>query len=99
MTTSVKHEEEFDEVEIGLPEKGVPMPRQGGFLGKLRRAVERLEVGMSLTLTHVTWKQEKYIRQRLPGVGRDLQSRYSIRVMDNARDRTGKRTLRVYRTE
>lgn len=84
-------------MEIGIPERGVPMPRQGGFLGKLRRAVERLEVGMSLTLTNVTWKQEKYIRQRLPSVGRDLNSKYSIRVMDKSRDRTVKRTLRVYR--
>lgn len=86
-------------MEIGLPERGVPMPRQGGFLGKLRQAVERLEVGMSLTLHHVSWKQEKYIRQRLPGVGRDLASRYSIRVMDKSRDRSAKRTLRVYRIE
>jgi hypothetical protein len=91
--------EGLDGIGIGLPERGVPMPRTGGFLGRLRRTLERLEIGMSATLINVTIKQERYIRQRMPTMGREMQAKYSVRVADRVRDRSGKRTLRVYRVE
>lgn len=82
------------------------MPSKSGFLRKLWRVLERLEVGMSLTLSNVTFTQEKYLRQRLPDVGKELGKelntgahRYSIRVLDNKRDRSAKRTLRIFRVE
>lgn len=89
----------LDDVGIGLPEKGVPLPRTGGFLGRLRRVLERLEVGMSATLVNVSLKQERYIRQRMPTLGREMEAKYSVRVADRVRDRSTKRTLRVYRVE
>jgi hypothetical protein len=84
---------------IGLPERGVPMPRSGGFLGRLRRTLERLEVGMSAQLLNVSIKQERYIRQRMPTIGREMDAKFSVRVADRVRDRSSKRTLRVYRVE
>lgn len=76
------------------------MPRVGGFLGRLRRTLERLEVGMSVQLLNVSEKQERYIRQRMPTLGTELQAKYSVRVASHLRDRgASKRTLRVYRTE
>jgi hypothetical protein len=89
----------LDDVGIGLPEKGVPMPRTGGFLGRLRRVLERLEVGMSAQLLNVSLKQERYIRQRMPTLAREMDAKYSVRVADRVRDRSSKRTLRVYRVE
>lgn len=101
MNTTVQQDEDtgLDSVAIGPIESGVPLPRIGGFLGRLRRTLERLEVGMSTTLLNVTLKQERYIRQRLPGIGRDLNAKYSLRVADHLRDRSGKRTLRCHRVE
>lgn len=87
----------LDEVQIGPIETGVPFPRTGGFLGRLRRGLERLEVGMSFTLLNVSLKQERYIRQRMPGLGKDFNAKYSVRVVDRIRDRSAKRTLRVHR--
>ena len=75
------------------------MPRMGGFLGRLRRTLERLECGMSAQLLNVSLKQEKYIRQRMPALGGELGAKYSVRVADHVRDRSAKRTLRVYRIE
>lgn len=92
-------EDNMSSIGIGAIESGVPLPRAGGFLGRLRRTLERLEVGMSTTVLNVTLKQEKYIRARLPVMGRSMQARYSVRVLDNKRDRSVKRTLRVYRIE
>jgi hypothetical protein len=86
-------------VGIGLPEKGVPLPRVGGFLGRLRLTLERLEVGMSAQLLNVSLKQERYIRQRMPSLAREMGAKYSVRVADRMRDRSSKRTLRVYRVE
>jgi len=100
MTTMQQDETEgLDGIGIGLPERGVPLPRTGGFLGRLRRTLERLEVGMSATLVNVTLKQEQYIRQRMPTLGREMDAKYSVRVADRVRDRSSKRTLRVYRVE
>lgn len=89
----------LDDVEVGPPERGVPMPRAGGFLGKLRRGLERLEVSMSLALLNVSHKQERYIRQRMPLLAAELNAKFSVRVADHKRDRSAKRTLRVYRIE
>lgn len=101
MNTKQQEEEDtgLDNIGIGPIERGVPLPRAGGFLGRLRRTLERLEVGMSAQLLNVSLKQERYIRQRMPTLAREMQARYSIRVADHVRDRTGKRTLRVYRVE
>lgn len=100
MTTKQQIEDDgLDAVGIGLPERGVPMPRMGGFLGRLRRTLERLEIGMSVQLLNVTLKQERYIRQRMPALGEELGAKYSVRVADHMRDRSHKRTLRVYRLE
>jgi len=54
---------------------------------------------MSAQLLNVSLKQERYIRQRMPTLGRELTAKFSIRVADHVRDRSGKRTLRVYRVE
>lgn len=89
----------LDEIAIGLPEDGVPMPRVEGFLGRLRRTLERLEVGMSVELLNVPIKREKYIRQRMPTLGKELGAKYSVRVSSHVRDRSTKRSLRVWRTE
>lgn len=101
MTTMQQVEDDgLDTVGIGLPERGVPMPRIGGFLGRLRRTLERLEVGMSVQLLNVSQKQERYIRQRMPTLATELSAKFSVRVASNLRDRSSaKRTLRVYRTE
>jgi hypothetical protein len=55
----------LEDVGIGPIERGVPLPRAGGFLGRLRRTLERLELGMSAQLLNVSLKQERYIRQRM----------------------------------
>lgn len=89
----------LDGVAVGAIERGIPFPRTGGFLGRLRRALERLEVGMSFTLMNVTLKQERYIRQRMPALGKDFDAKFSVRVADHVRDRSAKRTLRVHRIE
>jgi hypothetical protein len=91
--------DDLAEVGIGPVETGVPLPRAGGFLGRLRRSLERLAVGDALSLHNVTLKQERYIRARLPVVGRDMEARYSVHVATKIRDRSGKRTLRVHRVE
>ena len=91
--------DEMSDVGIGAVEVGIPMPRVGGFLGRLRRTLERLEVGNSTTVLNVTLKQERYIRARLPGVGKSMLAKFSIRVEDHKRDRSVKRTLRVWRIE
>lgn len=99
MDTTKQVEDDMSDVGIGPIEVGIPMPRAGGFLGRLRRSLERLEVGMSTTVLNVTIKQERYIRARLPGVGKSMQAKYSIRVDSHKRDRSVKRTLRVWRVE
>lgn len=99
---STIEQQEYDElagIGIGPIEAGVPLPRAGGFLGRLRRTLERLEVGMSVVLENVTHKQERYIRARLPDMGRGMDAKYSVRVVDHKRDRTAKRSLRVHRIE
>lgn len=99
---STIEQQEFDElaeIGIGPVESGVPLPRAGGFLGRLRRTLERLEVGMSVVLENVTYKQERYIRARLPDLGKGLEAKYSVRVVDHKRDRTVKRSLRIHRLE
>ena len=84
---------------IGPPESGVPLPRADGFIGRLRRTLEQLEVGMKCDLLNVSLKQERYIRSRLPILGRELDSKFTARVADHKRDRSVKRTLRVWRLE
>jgi|KBSSwiStaDraftv2_1062776.scaffolds.fasta_scaffold1116529_2 hypothetical protein len=97
MTTN---DEDFDDIEVSEPMRGVPLPRAGGFLGRLRPKLEQLTVGMVLELKNVTAKQEKYLRQKLPEVGRSMDMRYSIRVATNYRaPAAGKRTLHVHRVE
>lgn len=86
-------------VGIGQIESGVPIPRADGFIGRLRRSLERLEVGMSVELLNVNLKQEKYIRARLPQLGREMDQKYSVRVSSNKRNRSIKRSLRVWRLE
>jgi hypothetical protein len=86
-------------VGIGPVETGVPLPRADGFIGRLRQALERLEVGDNVSLLNVSWTQEKYIRSRLPTIGRDMKCHFSARVANKKRDRSGKRTLRVWRLE
>lgn len=54
---------------------------------------------MSFPLINCTLKQEKYIRQRMPGLAKSMEAKYSIRVEDHVRDRSAKRTLRVFRIE
>lgn len=92
-------DDDMTSVGIGPPTAGVPMPRSDGFIGRLRRSLERLEVGMYCDLLNVTWKQERYIRARMPSVERDMECKFSIRVATKKRDRTGKRTLHVWRLE
>lgn len=92
-------DDDMSSVAIGLPTSGVPMPRTDGFIGRLRRQLERLEVGMFVDLMNTSWKQEQYIRARMPGMGREMKCRFSIRVASNKRDRALKRTLRVWRLE
>lgn len=99
MNTTKQDVDDMSDVGIGPVEVGVPMPRAGGFLGRLRRTLERLEVGNSAAILNVTLQQEKYIRARLPGVGKSMQAKFSIRVEDHKRDRSAKRTLRVWRIE
>lgn len=98
-TVQQAEDDGLDAVGIGPIERGVPMSRAGGFLGRLRRTLERLEVGMSCTLLNVSQKQERYIRQRMPTLGKSMQAKYSVRVADKLRDRSAKRTLRVHRIE
>lgn len=92
-------EDSLESVGIGPIETGVPLPRKHGFLGRLRRTLERLEVGNSAQLLNVSFKQEKYIRARLPLLGRAMNARFSVRITDSPRDRSVKRTLRVHRIE
>lgn len=99
---STIEQQEYDElagIGIGPIEAGVPLPRAGGFLGRLRRTLERLEIGMSVTLENVTHKQECYIRARLPSLGKAMETKYSVRVVDHHRDRSVKRRLRIHRVE
>ena len=97
MDTTPQEGDAMDDVGIGPIEAGVPLPRADGFLGRLRRTLERLEVGMSVALLNVSIKQERYIRARLPSVGKEMEARYSVRVQDHKRDRSAKRTLRIHR--
>lgn len=101
MTVQTGPEEDDDLAAVGIGpiETGVPLPRVGGFLGRLRRSLERLAVGDAVTVQNVTLKQERYIRARLPAIGREMTAKYSIRVADHKRDRSVKRTLRVHRVE
>jgi hypothetical protein len=99
MDTTKQDEDNMSDVGIGPIETGIPMPRAGGFLGRLRRTLERLEVGNSATILNVSMQQEKYIRARLPSVGKSMQAKFSVRVEDHKRDRSAKRTLRVWRIE
>jgi hypothetical protein len=86
-------------VAIGPPETGVPLPRADGFIGRLRRNLEQLEVGGYCNLLNVNLKHERYIRSRLPILGRELNCKFTARVADHKRDRSVKRTLRVWRLE
>lgn len=92
-------DDDMGNVGIGQPTAGIPMPRSDGFIGRLRRTLERLEVSMTCDLLNVSFDQEKYIRSRMPQVQRDMDCKFSIRVMTNKRNRTGKRTLRIWRIE
>jgi len=99
MGTLNDEDDALDSVGIGPIETGVPLPRKHGFLGRLRLTLERLEVGNSVQLLNVTFKQEKYIRARVPSLGASMSAKYSVRVADGARDRSGKRSLRIHRIE
>ncbi len=95
-----QHDEgDLSNIEIGPIISGVPLPRVGGFVGKLRRTLEKLEVGQMVRLLNVSLKQERYIRQRMPALGAELNAKFSVRVGDKLRDRSGKRTLHVHRIE
>lgn len=95
----IADDDDMANVGIGQPTAGIPMPRTDGFIGRLRRTLERLEVSMTCDLLNVNFKQEKYIRARLPQVQRDMDCKFSIHVVTNKRDRSGKRTLRIWRLE
>ena len=92
-------DDDMSAVAIGPPESGVPLPRADGFIGRLRRNLEQLEVGMTCNLLNVSLKQERYIRSRLPILGRELNCKFTARIVDHKRDRSVKRTLRVWRLE
>ena len=92
-------DDDMSAVVVGPPETGVPLPRADGFIGRLRRTLEQLEVGGYCNLLNVSLKQERYIRSRLPIIGRELSSKFTARVHDHKRDRSVKRTLRVWRLE
>lgn len=96
---STVDDDTMDDVGIGQPTAGVPMPRIDGFIGRLRRNLERLEVGMYLDVVNVNIKQEKYLRARLSQVGKDMQCKFSVRIASNKRDRSVKRTLHIWRIE
>lgn len=89
----------MDSIAIGVPTKGVPMPRSDGFIGRLRRTLERLEVGMYVDLLNVGFKPEQHIRARLPALQADMQCKFRVNVETNKRNRTVKRTLRIWRLE
>jgi len=93
------NDDDMSNVAIGPIESGRPMPRADGFIGRLRRTLERLEVGMSVEVKNVSLKQEKYIRARLPQIGREMKQKHSVRVGSNKRDRSVKRTLFIWRIE
>lgn len=99
MSTPDDEDDALESVGIGPIETGVPLPRKHGFLGRLRLSLERLEVGNSVQLLNVTFKQEKYIRARVPLLGTSMQAKYSVRVVGKERDRSGKRALRIHRVE
>lgn len=99
MNATQDEDDDLGNIGIGPIESGVPLPRSGGFLGRLRRTLERLEVGQSCRLLNVAIKQERYIRQRMPALAKSMGAKYSIRVADKLRDRSSKRTLRVHRLE
>lgn len=92
-------DEGMNGVEIGLPTAGNPAPRTDGFVGRLRRNLERLEVGMTLDLLNCSLKQERYIRARIPQVAVGMGCKFRVYVLDNRRNRTVKRTLRIWRLE
>lgn len=92
-------DDDMASVGIGLPTVGMPMPRVEGFIGRLRRTLERLEVGAFCELFNVTAKQERYIRARMPRVERAMECKFSIRVATHKRDPSVKRTLHVWRLE
>lgn len=95
----MSRDDDMASVGIGLPTVGVPMPRVEGFIGRLRRTLERLEVGMMVELLNVDAKQERYIRARLPRLQRTMECRFSVRVGSNKRNPATKRTLQVWRLE
>ena len=92
-------DDDMASVGIGLPTSGMPMPRVEGFIGRLRRTLERLEVGMFCELFNVDAKQERYIRARLPRVQRAMDCKFSVRVGSNKRNPSAKRTLHIWRLE
>jgi hypothetical protein len=96
---STADDDSMADVGIGPPTAGVPMPRAGGFIGRLRRNLERLEVGMFCELVNVDIKQERYIRSRVPQLGAEMACKFSVRVASKKRDRSSKRTLSVWRIE
>jgi hypothetical protein len=99
MNAPTDDDDDLSSVGIGPIETGVPLPRSGGFLGRLRRTLERLEIGNSCKLINVSLKQERYIRQRMPALAKSMDAKFAIRVADHLRDRSSKRTLRVHRIE
>lgn len=92
-------DDDMASVGIGLPTAGVPLPRADGFIGRLRRNLERLEVGMTVDLLNVSIKQERYIRAQIPQLGTRMKAKFSVRVATGRGNRKGKRTLRVWRLE
>lgn len=97
MNTKQHDEGDLGNIEIGPIESGVLLPRIGGFIGKLRQILEKLEVSQAVRLLNVSIKQERYIRQRMPTLGKAMEAKFSVRVGDHLRDRSGKRTLWVKR--
>ena len=92
-------DDDMSAVVVGPPEIGVPLPRADGFIGRLRRTLEQLEVGMHCKLLNVSLKQERYIRSRLPILGRELNVKFTAHIVDNKRNRSVKRTLCIWRLE
>ena len=97
MNTKQHDEGDLDNIEIGPIESGVLLPRIGGFIGKLRRTLEKVEVSQAVRLLNVSIKQERYIRQRMPTLNKEMNAKFSVRVADHLRDRSGVRTLYIKR--
>ena len=89
----------MNNIGVGPITVGVPIPRKGGFMQRLRRDLERMEVGDMVELNNVQFKHERTIRARMPKMQSNLGMKFSVRVGLGKQDRSLKRTLQIWRTE